>query len=154
MIALQSVSIVRMGLKHIDQVMVVENLSFTIPWSKNAFIEEITNNKFAIYIAAVLNGSVVGYAGMWKVIDEGHITNIAVHPEFRRSGIGSALMEGLLHIAANEGIESMTLEVRRGNLPAQALYRKYGFELAGTRKGYYADNGEDALIMWRGRKNK
>lgn len=146
---MKNVEITSMGLEHIDEVMVVENLSFSIPWSREAFIQEVTTNQFAIYVVALVDGNAVGYAGMWKVFDEGHITNIAAHPEFRKSGIGGLLIEKLLQIAKEEGIQGLTLEVRRGNLPAQKLYRKYGFESAGIRKGYYADNGEDAIIMWK-----
>jgi len=144
-----SVQIEKMGLEHIDDIMVTENLSFKIPWSRNAFIEEITKNKFAIYLVARNYDKVIGYAGMWKVFDEGHITNIAVHPDYRGNNVGSALLEALLDNGRNEGITRMTLEVRKSNLTAQALYSKYGFESAGIRKSYYADNGEDAIIMWK-----
>jgi [ribosomal protein S18]-alanine N-acetyltransferase len=144
-----NIQIVKMNLSHIDEVMVVEHLCFTIPWSKGAFIEEITNNKFARYFAVLADGKVVGYAGMWKVFDEGHITNIAIHPDFRGRGIGSATLENIIARAKDEEITRMTLEVRKGNFIAQALYKKYGFEAAGLRKGYYADNNEDALIMWK-----
>jgi ribosomal-protein-alanine N-acetyltransferase len=134
---------------HIDDIMIIENLSFAIPWSRKSITDEVTVNKFALYYCAVIDGRVVGYAGMWHVCDEGHITNIAVHPDFRCNGIGSALMERLLETASDEKITSMTLEVRRSNLTAQMLYRKFGFEDAGYRRAYYADNGEDALIMWK-----
>ncbi|MCX8131349.1 MAG: ribosomal protein S18-alanine N-acetyltransferase [Clostridia bacterium] len=139
----------KMTEEHIDDVMIVENLSFRIPWSRNAFVEEVTNNKFARYVTALIDGKAVGYAGMWKVCDEGHITNVAVHPEFRGSGIGAALVERLVELASGEGIVSMTLEVRKSNIAAQRLYSKYGFVESGCRKGYYADNGEDAIIMWK-----
>jgi ribosomal-protein-alanine N-acetyltransferase len=141
--------LVSASIEHINDIMTVENLSFSIPWSRDAFIEEITRNKFAIYISAKLDDKVVGYGGMWKVIDEGHITNIAVHPEFRGNKIGSALLEELLTIAKNEGINKLTLEVRKSNLVAQKLYSKFGFLVEGMRKGYYSDNNEDALIMWK-----
>ena len=144
-----NVEVFAMTIDHIDDVMIVENLSFKIPWSRDAFIEEITRNKFAIYISARIDGRVIGYAGMWKVFDEGHITNIAVHPEFRGSGVGSELVDNLIKIAQKEGITKMTLEVRKGNIAAKALYGKYGFEAGGLRKGYYSDNGEDAIIMWK-----
>lgn len=135
--------------EHLDGIMAVEKLSFKIPWSRESFIEEITRNKFAIYISAVLDGMVIGYAGMWGVLDEGHITNIAVHPEFRNMGVGSLLLQGLIDRARERDISRMTLEVRKNNETAQRLYRKFGFEVKGVRKGYYADNGEDALIMWK-----
>jgi ribosomal-protein-alanine N-acetyltransferase len=134
---------------HIDEVMIVEHLCFTIPWSKESFLEEITNNKFALYYVAKVNGKVYGYAGMWNIYSEGHITNIAVHPEFQSNKIGSLLLNYLINEADILNIESMTLEVRRSNTAALGLYSKYGFMVEGFRKGYYADNGEDALIMWR-----
>lgn len=146
---MQNIEVVKMSLEHIDPIMVVENLCFMIPWSKNAFMEEISNNKFARYITARFNGEIAGYAGLWKVFEEGHITNIAVHPEFRGNGIGSALLEELISLAKKEGILSLTLEVRKGNIVAQSLYNKYGFVVEGLRKAYYADNGEDAVIMWK-----
>ena len=147
----QSIEVMKMSLEHIDDVMVVEHLSFSIPWSKEAFIEEVSNNKFAHYISALVDGKVAGYAGMWKVCDEGHITNVAVHPEYRGMGIGSSLIERLLEMARSYEIGSMTLEVRKSNLIAQSLYSKYGFKVGGFRRRYYADNGEDALIMWKDR---
>ncbi len=144
-----AVEIIKMLPEHIDGVMTVENLSFSIPWSRESFIDEVTVNTFARYFCAKLNDNVIGYAGMWKVFDEGHITNIAVHPEFRNTGIGSLLMEHMIQTAKSEGITSMTLEVRKGNSAAIRLYEKYNFSVQGLRKGYYADNREDALIMWK-----
>ncbi|NTV89549.1 MAG: ribosomal protein S18-alanine N-acetyltransferase [Clostridiales bacterium] len=133
----------------IDDILVVEELSFKIPWSRESFEEEIQVNELAIYLEAKAGARVIGYAGLWKVFDEGHITNIAVHPEFRKSGVGSALLEALIKRAAEAGIAAMTLEVRKSNIPARSLYAKYGFTEAGIRKGYYADNNEDAIIMWK-----
>jgi ribosomal-protein-alanine N-acetyltransferase len=147
---LGNVEISRMSLDDIDDVIVLERLSFIIPWSREAFVEELTKNKFALYISARINGRVIGYAGMWKVCDEGHITNVAVHPEYRRNGVGRKLVEGLIELAKKEEISRMTLEVRRSNTVAQELYSKYGFEVDGYRKEYYSDNGEDAVIMWKG----
>lgn len=146
--------ITEMTTEHIDDIMMVERLSFTIPWSKNAFIQELTENKFSLYISALLDGNAVGYAGMWKIFDEGHITNIAVHPEFRKIGIGSRLLEKLINISREMKIEKLTLEVRKSNVAAKNLYLKYGFKEEGIRKNYYADNGEDAIIMWKYDLNK
>ena len=144
-----SIEVSRLTPEDVDEVMVVEKLSFTIPWSKQAFIEEVTNNKFARYIIARVNGKTVGYAGLWKVFDEGHITNVAVHPEYRRSGVGFVLIESLIEMAIKEDIARMTLEVRASNIAAQNLYSKFGFKVEGFRKEYYADNKEDAIIMWK-----
>ncbi len=134
---------------YIDGVMVVENLSFKIPWSRQAFVDEITTNDMAIYFVALCNEQVIGYGGMWKIFDEGHITNIAVHPEFRRCGAASGIIEKILEISEIKGVKSLTLEVRKSNAAAQNLYGKYGFKSEGIRKGYYSDTGEDALIMWK-----
>lgn len=135
--------------EHIDDLVVVENLSFKIPWSRQSLFDEIINNNMAVYFSALSDGKAVGYCGMWQVLDEGHITNIAVHPEFRRSGIGSLLLNKLLEEARLRSIKALTLEVRKSNDSAKALYRKYGFEEGGSRKAYYADNHEDAIIMWK-----
>jgi ribosomal-protein-alanine N-acetyltransferase len=143
------IRIVRSLPAHIEDIMIVENLSFKIPWSRQAIIDEFVKNKFALYFSAESGGHIVGYAGMWHICDEGHITNIAVHPEFRCAGIGSLLMESLIEKASELSITGMTLEVRKSNAAAQALYRKYGFADCGFRKAYYADNGEDAIIMWK-----
>jgi ribosomal-protein-alanine N-acetyltransferase len=134
---------------HIDDIVTIENLSFKIPWSRQSITEELTENNVAVYFCAIVDSKAVGYAGMWQVCDEGHITNIAVHPEFRSSGVGSALMEALLRTAKERGITALTLEVRRNNHNAKALYIKYGFKEGGMRKAYYADNNEDAIIMWK-----
>lgn len=144
-----SIEVCNLTLNDIDDVMVVEKLSFSIPWSKQAFIEEVTNNKFARYIIAKLDGKTVGYAGLWKVLNEGHITNVAVHPEYRRSGVGFMLVKGLIELSIKENIDKLTLEVRRSNIAAQNLYAKFGFKVEGFRKEYYADNKEDAIIMWK-----
>lgn len=93
---------------------------------------------------------VVGYGGVWLTVDEGHITTIASAPEVRRRGVGELVLNGLIDAARDLGANHLTLEVRVSNTPAQALYLKYGFEARGTRRRYYTDNNEDALIMWAG----
>lgn len=133
----------------IDDIATIEILSFKIPWTKESFIHELTINELAMYIVAKINNKTVGYAGMWKVLEEGHITNIAVHPDLRGRKIGTGLVDVLINIAKDAKIEKLTLEVRQSNIPAQNLYSNFGFEIAGIRKRYYADNNEDALIMWK-----
>jgi ribosomal-protein-alanine N-acetyltransferase len=133
---------------YIEGIVTISLLSFPITWSKASFEKEL-DNKFARYVVAVKNGIVVGYGGMWLIVDEAHITNIAVHPEFRHCRIGSLILEELIHICKLENIYGMTLEVRRSNHIAQKLYIKYGFVEEGIRKGYYEDNREDAIIMWK-----
>ena len=133
----------------IDKVLDIETKSFTTPWSRDAFVMEITNNRLAKYIVAEKNGEIVGYGGMWLIIDEGHITNIAVYPEYRGQGIGHYLVKKLINICEERDMTSITLEVRASNSVAQSLYKKYGFEEAGIRRGYYTDTKEDAIIMWK-----
>lgn len=130
------------------RVVEIEEISFSTPWSREAFLKELEENKLAVYLVCEVNGQVAGYMGMWKIVDEGHVTNIAVDPEHRGRGVGSALLSEMIERAKSGGIVSMTLEVRVSNLEAQSLYAKYGFESAGTRPKYY-DNNEDAIIMWK-----
>ncbi|MDP4105674.1 MAG: ribosomal protein S18-alanine N-acetyltransferase [Bacillota bacterium] len=132
----------------IDQVLEIEHRSFTTPWSREAFYNELNMNKFAVYIVLEVDKKVVGYCGVWVVIDEAHITNIAILPEYRGRKFGEALMQNLFDVAKTMGAKSMTLEVRVTNYVAQALYRKFGFQKGGLRKNYYTDNQEDALVMW------
>lgn len=132
----------------IEEVYQIERMCFTTPWSLDSFTSEINNN-LAKYIVAKVDGKIVGYGGMWIVIDEGHITNIAVHPDYREQGIGEALVKSLIVLAKEHNAYRITLEVRPSNAAALNLYKKFGFQVAGTRKGYYSDTREDALIMWK-----
>jgi len=137
-----------MTLKEIEDVWEIEKLCFSIPWSLKAFMMEVEENKCAYYVVAKREEKVIGYGGMWIILDEAHVTNIAVHPNFRRQGVGEAIIRNLMEKAVQLGIDKMTLEVRVSNHVAQNLYRKVGFKEAGIRKGYYTDTNEDALIMW------
>ncbi|WP_127538153.1 ribosomal protein S18-alanine N-acetyltransferase [Paenibacillus illinoisensis] len=137
-----------MTLNDIPDVMVIEHEAFTMPWTEEAFRNELTNNHFAKYMVMELDGRAIGYAGMWTIMDEAHITNIAVREAYRGRKLGEKLLDELMRTAAYLGMERMTLEVRVSNLVAQRLYEKKGFESAGLRKGYYSDNQEDAMIMW------
>ena len=132
------------------QIAEVEKACFSTPWSYESLKHDITENQRALYMTAEAGGKICGYAGLWKIIDEGHITNVAVSPEYRRKHIARSLLEALFASAAKQGIERFTLEVRAGNEAAKKLYGGFGFLEAGLRKGYYDDNGEDALIMWKG----
>lgn len=145
----QIVTYRHMTVDDIPQVYIVERRSFPNPWSKNIFLAELTRNDTAVYIVAETEERVVGYAGMWIILDEGHITNIAVDPTYRSQGIGQGLLDELTKLAVERGAIAMTLEVRVSNAEAQSLYTKLGFVPRGIRKGYYQDNKEDALIMWR-----
>lgn len=135
--------------KDIDEVLEIEKTSFTTPWSKEAFTLEINKNMLAKYVVAEIQGKVVGYGGIWLIIDEGHVTNIAVHEKYRGLGVGNKIMEGLIDICGDRNIVAMTLEVRKTNEIAKSLYNKYGFKEYGIRPGYYSDNNEDAIIMWK-----
>ena len=140
-----------MELTDVDEVLKVEKASFVTPWSRAAFVAEIGDNDLACYLVAEADGRVIGYAGMWLILDEAHVTNVALLPDFRGRGLGSALMGALCEVAKTVGALRMTLEVRPSNLAAQRLYGKLGFEVRGVRPGYYTDTKEDALIMWRDR---
>ena len=131
----------------IDEVLNISALSLKESWSRDSFFNELSN-PVAKYLIAKVDDKVVGFAGIWTVLDEGQITNIAVHSDFRNSKVGSALVEGLISNLNEWKLNSMTLEVRKSNIPAQNLYKKYGFKEEGLRKRYYSDNNEDAIIMW------
>lgn len=135
--------------KDIDQVLEVERKTFKTPWSKNAFEKEMNHNELAMYVVIQDDKRVFGYAGLWIIGDEGHITNVAVHPEYRKKGYGDKLIHKLIEEGKKRGINAYTLEVRVSNKAAQNLYCKYGFENVGIRPKYYEDNKEDAMIMWK-----
>lgn len=139
----------KMELDDLDSIMEIEKQSFTTPWTRNAFEMEIRDNLLAHYIVAVIDGKIVGYGGIWFIIDEGHITNIAVSSDYRGIGVGNKLIFGLIDLCNENNINNMTLEVRKSNIIAQNLYKKYGFIDFGVRPGYYSDNNEDAIIMWK-----
>jgi len=142
--------IIRKGTgEDLDAIVALERQCFLTPWSRESLLYDLTENPLAVYFVAETEGRVAGYAGVWIIVDEGHITNVAVSPEYRRLQIGSALIKTLLQVTGEAGVLAHTLEVRAGNAPAIGLYKKFGFEEAGVRKGYYEDDGEDALIMWR-----
>ncbi|MCR4397901.1 MAG: ribosomal protein S18-alanine N-acetyltransferase [Firmicutes bacterium] len=142
-------TITEMTLADLDEVHQVEQQSFPTPWSRKAFWCELTQNIYAHYVVARIDNVLVGYAGMWVILDEAHVTNIAVHPAYRRRGIGRRILTELMERAKSRGATRMTLEVRKSNEGAQRLYREMGFVARGIRKGYYADLNEDAIIMWK-----
>lgn len=144
-----NVKIRDMTVDDIDDVIEIEKKSFPTPWSKNAFKLEISKNILARYLVAELGRKIVGYAGLWLIVDEGHITSIAVDTEYRNKGIGSLLLEGLIDLCRKLNSKAMTLEVRKSNESAKSLYKKYGFKEYGIRPGYYVDNKEDAIVMWK-----
>lgn len=127
----------------------LEKQCFATPWSYESLKYDIVENNRALYLVAEIEGEIVGYVGIWKIVDEGHITNVAVSPAHRRKHIASALLETLFRVTERAGVVQHTLEVRAGNEGAIKLYEGFGFKEAGLRRGYYEDNGEDAIIMWR-----
>lgn len=138
----------RMTLRDLDDVMFVEQRAFAAPWSRQAFLSEMVDNQFARYFVAEYQQRVIAYAGIWLIVDEGHVTNIAVDPDHRGRHLGESLLTMLLSVCAANHIHRITLEVRVSNVVAQRLYEKFGFVNVGVRKGYYTDNREDAIIMW------
>ncbi len=169
-----------MRVADLEQVMEIEQVSFTAPWTMHAFDYELHYNEAARYFVARLQVQrepatshaagklsrpfwakwlegetpapmpqepIVGYSGFWKMVDETHISTIAVSPECRARGIGELLLLAMIDASQQVGAKLVTLEVRKSNGSAQALYRKYRFEIVGERKHYYSDNGEDAWIM-------
>ena len=133
----------------VEAVYAIELATFPSPWTLDSFHYEMRENQFAHYTVAVNDaGKIIGFCGMWIVIDSAQITNVAVLPEARGLGIGEALMREAMKVAKEGGADIMSLEVRVTNTVAQNLYRKLEFQDGGIRKGYYTDNGEDALVMW------
>ena len=130
----------------LDQVMAIERASFPFPWSTRFFLEEL-RVECARSLVVEIGTRVVGYVLFWLLPDEIDVHNVAVHSEFRRRGIGRVLLEQVVEQGRERQLSQVTLEVRESNIPAQMLYRSMGFTHTGVRKGYYADNGEDALIM-------
>lgn len=138
----------RMRTEDLCQVYKIEKETFSQPWSLQAFQEMLAREE-TIYLVACEGDAVLGYIGIWKILDEGNITNVAVRRDKRDCKIGSMLLENACRKAEMAGISALTLEVRIGNKKAIHLYEKYGFEQAGIRPGFYDKPREDAIIMWR-----
>ena len=140
------IEIIEMSENNVQDVHNVEINSFSVPWSLNSFENELKNDA-AKYFVALVDGVVAGYVGMWEISGQCDITNVAVLPSFRRKGIGKRLIEHLIQYCKNANLSPIFLEVRQSNEPAKSLYSGFGFEEVGTRKKYYSDTGEDAIIM-------
>ena len=136
-----------MRVEDLAEVQKIELASFSTPWPENAYRSELMTNRLASYLVGRIDDTIVGYGGMWLMVDEGHIITFAVHPDWRRQHIGERLLLAFLDLATDRGAHEATLEVRLSNLPARRLYEKFGFRPVGLRPRYYSDNGEDALIM-------
>lgn len=138
----------KMCIADLDKIEDIEKCCFTIPWTRNMLLEEFANS-LAHYTVIKYLGDIVGYAGMWFVCDEAHITNIAIDPKFQKRGFSKQLLSFMIEEAKDKGMVKMTLEVRRSNHSAIGLYKQFHFKNLGFRKNYYTDNQEDALILWR-----
>ncbi len=152
-----------MAVSDLGDVMVIERLSFSSPWSERAYRFEIEQNENSVMLVvrpafplslwdrirgrAGVRSPVLGYGGLWLLVDEAHISTIAVHPQWRSKGLGELVLLSLVEQGAERGMQNATLEVRVSNEVAQGLYHKLGFEIAGRQKRYYSDNNEDAFIM-------
>ncbi len=136
-----------MRFEDLDAVQAIERASFTTPWPPHAYRTELESNRLASYLVVRAADTVVGFGGLWMMVDEAHVTTFAVHPEWRRQGIGSRLIVALLDIAIERRASEATLEVRLSNLAARRLYERHGFRPVGLRPRYYSDDQEDALIM-------
>ena len=136
----------------IDAVLTIEEASFTSPWTKEMYLAEFENRGISFfYLARTSTGEIVGFCSFWRVLDELHINNLAVLPQYRRGGVGTALLANVLGDGARLGAKRATLEVRQSNTPAQRLYERFGFTVAGVRRGYYSNPVEDALVLWKER---
>ncbi len=142
-----SVVVAPMTIADVEAVQAIELASFSAPWPPNAYLTELQTNRLAHYMVIRIGTDVVGYAGLWLMVDEAHVTTFAIHPDWRRRHLGDRLLLALLDIALDRRAAEATLEVRLSNLPARRLYEKFGFRPVGIRPRYYTDNQEDALIM-------
>ncbi|GEN53857.1 ribosomal protein S18-alanine N-acetyltransferase [Halobacillus faecis] len=142
----------RMTKNDVKAVMDVEKASFAVPWSKETFEKEMEDNPYAHYYVVEKEDAIIGYCGLWLIIDEAHVTNIAIHPDHRGNKYGERLFRHTCKEAIEHGAIQLSLEVRVSNTAAQHMYRKFGMVPGGIRKRYYSDNGEDALVMWVGLK--
>ena len=139
----------KMTIDDIDQVLLIEQEAFDTPWTREAFEHEMTTNVYSHYLVAETGTKeIVGYCGMWVVMDESHITNVAVAERMRGNKIGEGLMREAIRVVTEQSVVLMTLEVRVSNDVAKNLYHKLNFQDGGIRKNYYSDTGEDALVMW------
>ena len=143
------VRIVPMNSDHLDEVVELERICFSTPWSRNMLAEELDNMLSAFLVALDDNGRVAGYAGVQVILDEGYITNIAARPDCRRQGVAGKLLQVFLDFAQANHLSFLTLEVRASNYDAIALYGSRGFRSMGRRKNYYEHPREDAIIMTR-----
>jgi ribosomal-protein-alanine N-acetyltransferase len=137
-----------MTLNDLEQVLEIERASFPTPWTEDIFLNEIRLNQFATYYVIENERKVIGYCGLWLIIDDAQITNIAILPNYRGKKYGQMLFQYVLNQAIIQGAEKLSLEVRVSNDAAKKMYEKFGLAPGGLRKNYYSDNNEDAIVMW------
>ena len=143
------IKIRKADINDLDGIFRIEKETFTDYWSYESLYEDIYKTPISYYLVASSEEEIVGYIGMWHVLDEAHILNIAVDKRYRNLGIGTILLSSLIEYSEHAGIKRMTLEVREYNENALKLYGKFGFVKNGRRKEYYKDTKEDAIIMWK-----
>jgi [ribosomal protein S18]-alanine N-acetyltransferase len=143
----QPIAIERMRSADLEEVLAIERASFSMPWSRGAFLYELEQNRVARCYVVREERRLIGYICLWEVADEVHITNVAVHPDLRRRGVGRSLLNAVLDDARQRKLRLVVLEVRPSNVEALGLYESFGFRVVGRRRGYYYDTGEDALVM-------
>jgi [ribosomal protein S18]-alanine N-acetyltransferase len=142
------VRIAPMRRRHLRGVIRIEQQVYPRPWTFGLFLSEIGQRATRLYLVAKVGTEIVGYAGLFRAVDDGHITTVAVDPAWQRQGIATRMLVALARGAAERGCANLTLEVRMSNAGAQVLYQRFGFVPAGVRKGYYPETREDALVMW------
>lgn len=141
------IKIILLTEENISELVELEKNCFSAPWTEQMFLGDLKSEQTCYFGAFDENGDLVGYAGMWLSVDEGQITNVAVHPDYRRRGIAHSLVVNLVQVCKRKGLASITLEVRESNINAISLYRKLGFLDVGLRKNYYKNPTENALLM-------
>ena len=143
-----TVVVTPMRRRHLRGVLRIEHQVYPRPWSIGLYMSELAFGPTRVYLVARVDASVVGYCGLMTVGEDGHVTTVAVDPAWHRHHVATRLLVQLVRQAIERDVKNLTLEVRMSNEGAQAMYRRFGFAPGGARKGYYADNGEDALVMW------
>ena len=143
-----AVRVTAMRRRHLRSVVGIEEECYPRPWSATLFLSELAQRTSRRYVVGTVGPMVVGYCGVMYVEDEGHVTTLTVDPAWHRRGVGTVLLLDQVRAAVARGTRHLTLEVRASNAPAQVLYRRFGFAPAGVRRNYYAETGEDAIVMW------
>ncbi|GEL76654.1 ribosomal protein S18-alanine N-acetyltransferase [Tenuibacillus multivorans] len=145
---MSDINVREMTIDDLPEVIVIENQSFQTPWKKRDFLYDLIKNKFSHYLIIEIDDQIIGYCGIWIVLEAAQITNIAVSPDERGNRYGEKLFQEVLQYTKAKGATELSLEVRQSNIVAQRLYEKFGLKAVGTRESYYQDDGEDALVMW------